>query len=477
MITTFIAALTALFFWNKSTKDVEEKTQLSSWTRTIVYGVLMIAVWVFYIKTYQVATVFHTIQVRGLRETINSDGEIADTIATIELTNKFSSGITENVPLNHIKSSNIKLRNVAETGGVFGVINLHNGNKYNIRTNPLLEDQYKGINQYTPPIKIKDYPIESFSHVYEISYFNSRIPSLIPFFPTFVLEKEAPVETMTPFSWFRISDFDSFGPGVTYSTQIQDHKGVLHKVKEDNIHHEMYVGAAVLSDTITCMEDYHFKFDFSNNFSNRLTFFTAADISQYTCDIRIETDCYVKNLWVSYDLPIEINSYDSCMSVSAYSFKVDGDFLNKKIVNKGAYRFHVKLPTLANLQLIRSLILTTLLTALVSLFFLNLFYRLRKHFIDFKERHIEEIAENRLKPFKFKLYVLLYTFLIIIAYVSWRIYKDRPFHIKLETFEWLYEYNVLILLGFVLLLSVLIYFLFRKAYVRKIKKDATGTGK
>jgi hypothetical protein len=35
MINTFISAIIALFFWGKASKDVEEKTQLASKTRTI----------------------------------------------------------------------------------------------------------------------------------------------------------------------------------------------------------------------------------------------------------------------------------------------------------------------------------------------------------------------------------------------------------------------------------------------------------
>ena len=48
MINTFIAALVALFFWGKSSKDLDEKTQLASWVRTCVYGVLAFLVLVFY---------------------------------------------------------------------------------------------------------------------------------------------------------------------------------------------------------------------------------------------------------------------------------------------------------------------------------------------------------------------------------------------------------------------------------------------
>ena len=201
-----------------------------------------------------------------------------------------------------------------------------------------------------------------------------------------------------------------------------------------------------------------------------MNFFTAADISQYTCDINLESDCYIERMKIMYDLPIEINSQDSNMIMTSYSFILKGDFLNKDIANQGSYRFHVKFPTLANLQLIRSLILTTLLTALVSLFFLNLFYLFRKYVIRFKDKHISEISVEKTKIFRKRIFTLAFVIMAFIVYVTWRIYKERPFHIDIETHDWLFSYYVWVVLAILVILCVLLYLMFRKAYTIK-KKD------
>ena len=217
MINTFIAAIVALFFWGKSSKDLEEKTQLSSWVRTCVYGVLAFMVLVFYVKTYQVATVFHTIQVMGLKETVNANGELADTIATIELTNKFSSNITENFVVNKTEESEAdKLKRISEIGGIFMALNLHNGPAYKLRKSPNLEKnerEIKAIKGYVPEIKFGEYPLDAYSHVYAVNYMTSSIPSLIPFFPTFNKEYKGFDDTGT-YSEVKMSDCDSYGEGL-----------------------------------------------------------------------------------------------------------------------------------------------------------------------------------------------------------------------------------------------------------------------
>lgn len=476
MINTFIAAIVALFFWGKSSKDLEEKTQLASWLRTSVYGVLAFMVLIFYVKTYQVATVFHTIQVEGFKETVNANGEIADTIATIELVNKFSSNITENYTIRktgHSEETD-EIRSISEMGGISMALNLHNGPKYKLRIDPQLEKLDNDIKKqlgYVPEKSFGDYPLDAYSHAYMMNYMTSSIPSLIPFFPTFSLKITSGLEESHGlYQEVEMSDCDSYGEGVTASTKIKDIGGQTHEVANPDFLHEMYISNAIICDTITNLEDYHYKFQFDNNFLQRMNFFTAADISQYTCDVHLESDCYIERMKFMYDLPIEMNPHDSCMVMTSYSFVVKGDFLNKDIANQGSYRFHVKFPTLANLQLIRSLILTTLLTALVSLFFLNLFYCIRKRVLNFKEKHISQISVEKAKIFRKRICILAIAIMILLVYVTWRIYKERPFHIKLEIYDWLSAYYGWVIFAVLALLCVLLYFFFRKAYIKRTNK-------
>lgn len=477
MINTFIAALVALFFWGKTSKDIEEKTQLASGLRTCIYGVLAFMVLVFYVKTNQVATVFYTIQLSGLKQTVNANGEVADTIATIELTNKFSSNITENFVINKTEHSEEadKIRGVFEKGGLFMALNLHNGSEYKLRINPRVEKLGNDIKKqygYAPEISFGEYPLDAYSHAYMLNYMTSSIPSLIPFFPTFYLEKKVGLEdNIGVYQEAKMSDCESFGEGLTASARIEDVSGQTHEVTNQNLLREMYVGNFVFCDTITTLTNYHYKYNFDNNFIQRMNFFTAADISQYTCDVHLESDCYIERMKIMYDLPIEINPHDSCMIMTSYSFVVKGDFLNKEIANQGNYRFHVKFPTLANLQLIRSLILTTLLTALASLFFFNLFYLFRKRLMRFKEEHISQFSAERLKKFRKKMCFLAIAIMVFFVYVTLRIYKEQPFHIKIEIFDWLFNYYDWLLWAILVLLSFILYFMFGKAFIINKKNE------
>ena len=89
---------------------------------------------------------------------------------------------------------------------------------------------------------------------------------------------------------------------------------------------------------------------------------------------------------------------------------------------------HVELPTLANLQLIRSLILTTLITALVSLFFCNAYYLARRKILKCKEEYVESINKDKLKGII--VFICILSVLILIA-----VYKYIKILIKNEPID------------------------------------------
>ena len=126
-------------------------------------------------------------------------------------------------------------------------------------------------------------------------------------------------------------------------------------------------------------EDIYFKVRTKSNYVNTLNFFSAADLSQCEYEVKLESDIPIENLSMFFDLPVEISS----LNPSEHNVVSKGFFMNIEEDIAGETRYliyHVKFPTLANLQLIRSLILTTLLTVLFSLFFKNLYYYCRKIF-------------------------------------------------------------------------------------------------
>ena len=60
--------------------------------------------------------------------------------------------------------------------------------------------------------------------------------------------------------------------------------------------------------------------------------------------------------------------------------------------------------------------------------------------------------------------------LILLCYLSWRIYNDNPFHLKIEFYDWLLANYAWLIPGFILILLIITYFLFRKAYTISNKK-------
>ena len=462
MINSFIAAIVALFFWGKTTKDIEEKTQLASWWRTIIYGVLTFAVAVFYVKTCQVATLTHTINALTYKGNYDEKGGTRDTIHKIDIYNRFSTGITENTFKNQLNNESRQLLERNEAGGMHIGLRILHKEGDTIKTNP----EYSHIKTKNGYISLN-----SVSHAYEVQYLTNFIPSLIPFFISKNEVKEGISDSTMAYYKTIDSDYNSYSGGkfARIATRNLDGGDDTIRIEKFNA----YINDILFTDTMSNAGYYDVKYDTENNYINRLGFFTAADISQYTCAFKINSDIYIKELFVGYDLPIEINPYDSCMSVSSKSFIVRGDFLNKEIVNQADvdyYVFHVKFPTLANMQLIRSLILTTLLTALVSLSLLNLFYRIRKHFVDFRENHVTEISKERVAGFRIKMYCLLVLILLFISYVTWRILNDNPFYIDIDTADFLYSHYVLILIGVIVVFTIIIYLLFRKVYFINKKK-------
>lgn len=463
IINTFIAAIVAMFFWKKTSKDIEEQTELASWTRTIVYGVLTFSVLVFYIKTYQVATINQTIQVAGFKGNFDkSSNSPKDIVTSIDVLNRFSTGITENTFKNQLSEEDREHLDTIQAGGIFVSLRLTRGENDTIKN----FSKYDGIATKGYPI-----PLKNFVHAYEIQYITNTLPSLIPLFIK-KNEDEEGIHNKTN-TYYRLvsSDYNSYDGGKFAKITTYDSNGNQKEINAKKF--DAYLNRLILTDTMQTNGYRDYEYETKNNYINKFGFFTAADISQYTYAIKIKSDLYIKELFVGYDLPIEINPYSTDMQVSSNSFIVKGKLLNEEMKNQSQidyYCFHVKFPTLANLQLIRSLILTTLLTALVSLFFMNLFYRLRKHFISFRDNHILEISNDRVKTFRKRMGILLYLVLFAICYVAWCILIDNPFRISKEQAEFLYSYYGRIILGITIVGIIIIYILFRKAYTIK-KKD------
>lgn len=457
MINGFLAAFVALFFWRKGTKETEEKTRRASKLRTFIYCILTIVVGIFFYKTYQVASIINSITVVPIRASYDSTGVIADTIPKIEILNRFSSSLSyNNIVLDQLKE-NTQDWTYYKYGGVSLEVNTHNP-PFLIKDNPNIPNN---------AIEILGSPVKNPDHYYSIIIASTGINSIIPFFPDINYNMD----------WKQI-DFDVFAR--LRLGNLKDGDLYLFNPTSDNS------SSYELSeqDTKINTEGYFFQQDFvssftiepenpysiihacaKSSFSNTLGFFTAADISQYTHMISIQTDCYVSSLNMEYDIPIEITAQDSCISVGSHKFVVTAPLLEK--MKNHTLVFHVKLPTMANLQLIRSLILTTLITALISLFFTNFYYLIRKGAIGYRKKHTlpyskaKLISRKKIKWFRFIMYTITVTIFLIMLWMSFLVFTDSPIYIPIQYGGYL----IFIFIGLIILLAIIITLLY--LYARK----------
>ena len=451
MINAIIAAVLSLFFWGKATKEIEEKTQLASWTKTFVYFVLSLAVIVFYIKTYQVATIDSYIDVQGIEESRDANGNVADTIDLIRIKNVFSSGITEDQDLNERRNRTSDPR-VTDYGGIFVRIELQDDSVYKCVRNPKFKDA------------TLNFPIKDIDHCYKIYLLTTSFPSIFPIYPAWSDSIEWTSDQKDAYFSFKGGDIKSNGV-FAKKFRTRNIEGKKVETEYERTHINGYMNGMISALKRSNEKVSYIKASLSGSFLNSLNFFSAADLSQYIQAITIISSCPVRNLEVAYDIPIEIENYDSCMTIGTTGYSLKGKYL-EGMVNDCSH-FLVKLPTLSNLQLIRSLILTTILTTLLALFFSNLFYVLRKKAIIVKENYFMEVSEKRTRQFKNRMIILLFILLFVFLYLIMLVYNDSPIYYPVlilgDWIDW-------IVLGIVLILIAIVYWQFKKAYEIKKKK-------
>lgn len=446
MIFNFLGSIIAILFLGKASKDIEDKTENASWIRTIIYAVLAFVVCVFYVKTNQVATIYTMVNVTGFRESRDTLGNIADTLSLIEINNTFNSPIIDGDKATAIK--NEALGNRLNKGGVHCKINMQNLSPYKIVTNKRNLDSL-GLNLLS----------EDHGHHYQIDIINTTIPDLIPIYPSYSFETHKEGNKMNLsiiLKDLHSVEFDQMK--VTEDTEDGGNRSVTTDVNPFTVGscYSMIALDSVKidkeSEPLTFLNSYA-----SGSMINTLNFFTAADISQYTHALQILSTCPVKNVSFTYDLPIEISQYDSCMTVGPRGFGFRGDFVNENLRNTTTLH-HVKLPTLANLQLIRSLILTTLATALLALFFTNLYYCTRKRILKYMKEKQIAVNENGLKKFRLWTTILLFVLIVFILYLMQRVISGNPIVLPIK----IVDYYDFISIGFIIFIIVIVFLLFIK---------------
>ena len=453
-INAIIAAFLSLFFWGKTTKDIDEKTKLASKTKTLVYLVLSFVVGIFYYKTCQVATIYNDIIIDGVKESVNPDGQKVDTIEYIDINNKFSSGGVQNRESKAFKEEN-------DEAYIHIGFKVPNGEQYK----HVIREDYQDITILEPEYADAE-------NIFGIDVYSNSIPHFYPFLPSVNKIREPYVDKKSEY----VSGWTCYFSSDTRPEQFKsvavglNDDGKKKIGKKEVTRKDVYCSSTFIAHRKQNDFGYTiFGCKVFSTFSNSLDFFTAADLSQYIHCFNIRSDLPIKKLFLLYDVPVELSIDEPDIYHATQGIIIYNPFLKHHVYQPEemgpSMPLHIKLPTLANLQLIRSLILTTLLAALVSLFFSNLYLVIRKKALEIKENKIETISEEKVKIFRLKLNILLFILLALIIYITWHLLTDSPLHIN----QFFFDYNYYIFFIVLIVLALYIYIQFKKAYRIKRK--------
>ena len=349
------------------------------------------------------ATIINDVEIITLRGVEDSLHHSVDTIECVNLFNEFNTlGAYRNPYFDYIKNDSSYIKG----GGVqilfqdrtfVGVVK----NKDSLTVGKIKEiEALTGmpINPYT-------------GSIYYVEFFASSIPSLIPTYPQMKADKPL-VRNDTLFS------------KIEYVGNLKNIDGLEGKIliSKTNPAEGVFIDAIKYKQTtINQYESVELKYlNLPHPLANTLNFFTACDLSQYTYMLTLKSDMYIKHLSVGYNVPVEVGNQMEGLYVGVNNFGInDADMLNNKLLEL-PMGFLVKLPSMANLQQIRSIILTALVPALFTLFCSNLFYRVRKVVMyNMLKRRINISGwvnqnSNSLKDFKFLLSTIILVILLLV---------------------------------------------------------------
>lgn len=465
MANLLLAAFVAFFFWGKASKDVEEKTKIAHPAKILLYFILSFVVGVFFYKSYQVATISDLIDVRGINEGTDTLGNVTDTVQMI-INNKFSSGISENS--GYWKLAKKSLSDEIESGSVKIVFAHRKQYPYNIiRHNEDYQDL--GIKQGPFPDGIS----------YSVTVVSSAIPDLIPVFPSFTDSLKGYTNTGNLYTDYTLTDLHQSWRNISFrfvSTMEQfGEREVLANPNE--VPQYLKIGTMMdykyqLKKDVTQRDDDHklffvVNFDYKSKLSHTMDFFKASDISQYIQHVKVNSSCPVNNITYMYDLPIEVQQTElQGLKIGSMGLEIEDEMLEE--ATNGGIVFLVKLPTLANMQLIRSLILTTLLTALVSLFFLNSFYWLRKKAKEYQKKRKSTFEDKeKIKLFHKKMRWTYIGLILSIVVIGMLVLFDRQIPVPTFVNNHLVWFFVII----VVLLFMWTNWQFHKVFLKDHKKS------
>lgn len=386
-ITSIVTILIVLLFWGTwglSSEEKDEKVDKASLGKTFLLLFLTIAVGVFYVKTYNVATIKNIIKIKGIRCSMDSCNNIVDTLEYAILRCSFSKEYSKHNGISKITEEKYFDNYIdinSKGGGFEGLLSFKTDRNFPIRSFGAFSDYNIDEGKY-----------KYSNHVYHYEFMANRIQSINPFAKKYEQHDYDLVNyNQGDYAFLRLLTSyvnDSTirkAPNTLTREYLGDNSirifGEIGTAYVDKfIDEEIKKNPqAKLSGLLNCewFEDL-----------NNLNLFSAADLTQCNYDIIYDFDCPIKQLYLKFDMPAIISQLPyNLKPKDSYSYYIS-DFDNRN--RNGSLLLHIQFPTLANMQLVRSLVLTSILTAFFSLFCLNLYYLVRKH-----NKYIPKFLKNK----------------------------------------------------------------------------------
>lgn len=450
MITIFISTAAVLFGF-LFLRDRKEEDIKPCWVKITFYFIALVIVSVFFYKTNQVITIHSALNIENYRSSYAKDdpNKVIDSIESINLYHHFASS-TNNKAIRYLVDDD-------KFGSADLTIKAPKNTNYDIKDAALKDS----INKMANILGI--YP-QYIGRMYQVIFSSS---SVIPFIPVLMtdenfLEPEGKNDVIIR----RFRYKNTYNPeGITeYKTQNGETADDF--VKPTGLQkYYSKSGSLMACHNMSINSDLKFHGYIEGSIFD---FFTAADISQYIFSFGMFSPCPVEIVSVEYDVPIEISSNNPDIPVGTFGFGITGQRL-REMYNGQPINIHVKLPTMANLQLIRSFILTTLLAAIIALFLTSLgdtllYYKsIGKNYLISKLLHkktekktIPVLKEKR--QFNIARNVMLVFLTTFVCYIAYRIYIDEPFVMTEGTYHSIITKMILFAL---LCMAILLFMYFR----------------
>ncbi len=252
-----------------------------------------------------------------------------------------------------------------------------------------------------------DYALSDINRLYKISISTNKYPSFLPYNKIEDCDSRV-MNTSKGILCYYQKNYSNYLYIPVKNKTITDEK-ILKELNLWNLPNYTYYVAESKG-----IKGSHLEVETEESDINHIDYFTASDISQASFVANFNSDIPLKCILILFDEPIDITSItpvpdevDLCSILYTDSIKLEK-------IRRSPIEFHTKFPRYENKQIVRSLVLTTILVGVVSLFCINFFILIRGLYNSLIS---DEIVKRQKKLLKHSIYILKWQSFLIILWI------------------------------------------------------------